>query len=184
MKEIKKIKCTKCGEEYPATTDFYRLEPRKKNGFTSNCRKCSNKRRRERYREDKESGQYDIYYKENHLTYKSSSLRQRGYSNINKEKLEFLINNFKNKDGFSECPYCGRIIKDEQIIHFDHFYPYSKDKSDECDLINLVPVCKYCNRSKWDETFEEWYREQFFYNSEKEQKMIKYINDGELKPFF
>lgn len=184
MDTEKTLICTKCHVEYPATLEFFKAEPKKKNGLSSNCRDCSNTRKREKYIEDRESGKFKEYYEKNVLTHKSSSLRQRGYPTITGKDLRLLIENFENKDGISICPYCGREIKDENFIHFDHFIPYSKDKNIDWQLINLIPVCKYCNRSKWNENFNEWYKEQFFYDPEKEQKLLEYLSVGLLIPFY
>ena len=75
-------------------------------------------------------------------------------------------------------------IFDLDMIHFDHFIPYSVDKLKERSLSNLVPVCKYCNRSKWDEPFTSWYKEQVFYNKVKEIELLNYVSTGQLVPFF
>ena len=176
--------CTKCKRELPATLEYFAEAPKKKNGLTSHCRECRNRRKRNLYKERKENNQYQEYYQANKLKYKATTLRQRGYENITENELNIIIDNFKNDKGILICPYCGREILDLDMIHFDHFIPYSVDKLKERNLSNLVPVCKYCNRSKWDEPFRDWYRQQFFYDSIKEQEIIDYVNKGQLVPFY
>lgn len=176
--------CTKCKKKLPATLEYFAEAPKKKNGLTSHCRECRNERKRNLYKERKENGRHQKYYQANKLKYKATTLRQRGYENITENELETIIDNFKNDKGISICPYCGRELFDLDMIHFDHFIPYSKDKLKERSLTNLIPVCKYCNRSKWNEPFGEWYKEQFFYSAEMEQKLYDYIKNGHLVPFF
>ncbi len=175
------VVCTKCKRKLPATTEYFRKEPRKKNGLTSHCIDCRNRQRRKRYY--KQLDKTKQYYQDNKLRYIASSLRQRGYKNIMESDLQLLINNFKNEHGVSICPYCGREIIEDDMMHFDHFYPRSKATKQQ-PLINLIPICRYCNRSKADEDFSYWYKNQLYYNSTREQELINYIKDGQIVPFY
>jgi hypothetical protein len=42
-------RCTKCGQEYPATREFFVLDKRNKSGIGSHCRKCQAERNKEYY---------------------------------------------------------------------------------------------------------------------------------------
>jgi len=38
--ELKSKRCSRCGEELPATDEFFGADSRNKDGFQSRCRKC------------------------------------------------------------------------------------------------------------------------------------------------
>ena len=52
------------------------------------------------------------------------------------------------RDGWT-CRYCGR-----PATHCDHVHPRSRGGTDAPE--NLVAACGWCNRSKNDQTVEEW----------------------------
>lgn len=41
--------CTKCQEEYPATTEYFHSSPRNKHGVTTSCKKCRSEDGKKRY---------------------------------------------------------------------------------------------------------------------------------------
>lgn len=167
--------CPCCQKLLPPNNIFFAKDKTTNDGFQCWCKECKSKERKERYRKDKRTGKYKEYYEENRLRHIASGFTKRGFPNITETDLQKIIDNFKNKHGKSICPYCGREIQDERDIQFDHFIPYYK-KIKNISLTNLIPVCKYCNRSKWDDDFEEWYKEQNFYNPISEQYLLKYVN--------
>jgi 5-methylcytosine-specific restriction endonuclease McrA len=56
------------------------------------------------------------------------------------------------------------------MLHLDHFIAVKLGGINCID--NIVPSCKYCNRSKWNEDVMTWYRDQFFFNEEYENKLL------------
>ena len=39
---VEKIACTRCKQEFPLTIEYFRLDARKRSGFSSHCKQCSN----------------------------------------------------------------------------------------------------------------------------------------------
>ena len=68
------------------------------------------------------------------------------------------------------CCYCG---KNEKLTQ-DHFIPLSK--GGEYTVNNIVPACRSCNSSKHIKLFNKWYPLQLFYDKQKENKILKYLN--------
>ena len=91
-----------------------------------------------------------------------------------KKQLQKIVDGFKNNEGISICPYCDREMTEGEI-HIDHFVPFSESPNEINPINNLIPVCKYCNRSKWNESFTEWYPKQVFYSKEREEKILQYF---------
>ena len=168
--------CPKCMRELPATTEYFNINKQNKQGLHSYCKDCRNKVRAKRYIREKEEGITQRYYQDKKTQHTASQLRKRGYPDITTEQLQSIIDMFKNGKGMSVCPYCNREMTDKSYLHIDHIIPYSKAKDVQMPLNNLVPVCKYCNRSKQDDNFIIWFRDQFFYDKEREQKIIEYAN--------
>lgn len=167
--------CSKCKKEMPATLEYFGIDKRRKYGLHSHCKECQKNTRQERYAKWKEEGIVQQFNKNNRLYSTAQTLKKRGYPDITKNKLQEIINNFKNDKNILICPYCGREMKDLSEIHIDHFVPFSKSPNEVNPLNNLIPVCKYCNRSKWNESFTEWYPKQVFYSKEREERILKYL---------
>lgn len=74
-------------------------------------------------------------------------------------------------DGVPRCAYCGKPTKRPTI---DHVIPIGKNGKNVSS--NIVPSCGWCNISKHDNDFEEWYRKQSFYSKEREDKIKSYLN--------
>jgi hypothetical protein len=76
--------CTKCSVEYPATKEFFLMDTHMKSYFISKCKHCTNKRRRDRYKENQE--------KERALTqkWKHDNIEKARY-NSTKDKLKRKI---------------------------------------------------------------------------------------------
>lgn len=55
MNETKR--CTKCGEEKPATGEYFSPDKRRSDGLKSWCKECKNRQQRERYANDPEHGE-------------------------------------------------------------------------------------------------------------------------------
>lgn len=70
----------------------------------------------------------------------------------------------------NQCAYCGKDKKLEQ----EHFVCVSK--SGEYTKNNIITACRNCNASKSDSDFFEWYPKQAFYDKQREQKILKYLN--------
>ena len=74
--------------------------------------------------------------------------RERPYNcDFNKERL------FGNQRGVCNTPFCGRRL-DFELFEVDHVVPRSKGGGNE--LANLQLLCAECNRSKGDDTMEDF----------------------------
>lgn len=66
------------------------------------------------------------------------------------------------KDAWNNCcAYCGNPPIDDKSLTVDHVKP--KSKGGENRTSNCVPACKECNHSKGSRDWQEWYKEQSFY---------------------
>lgn len=68
------------------------------------------------------------------------------------------------------CVYCG----DDESITYDHFVAFSK--GGPFTKGNIVPACSFCNSSKNNRDFDDWYSEQEFYSEERKEKILSFID--------
>jgi len=77
---------------------------------------------------------------------------------FSKKDREEAFENSKDADGKPKCEYCNQELKKEKgsgnSYEADHKEPYSKGGKSTKD--NLAPSCRDCNRSKSDQTWQEW----------------------------
>lgn len=92
--------------------------------------------------------------------------KKNAIANFSVEEWEHCKQHFNYK-----CAYCGSIANN---LTQDHFYPLSK--GGEYTKENIIPACHSCNSSKSNKNFFEWYKQQSFYDSEKEKKILKYLH--------
>jgi len=89
---------------------------------------------------------------------------------------------FKDKDGDWSCAYCGLKIQDHLIdragnlVKSDFHKEHNNDKGSN-DLSNCIPSCGSCNYKKWSFPFEEWYRNYEYFNEDRYDKIIKWIEE-------
>lgn len=98
-------KCTKCGLEYPATTEYFNKNKRTKDGFTGWCRTCRKKYRKEHQKEiqnyrkkwykthKKEELEYNKNYKPNWYQKNKEKIAQqtKKYRQTNAYKIKALV---------------------------------------------------------------------------------------------
>ena len=118
--------CTKCGEEKPATTEFFSRDAKKRNGLASLCRACNNKR----------SSQYQKQW--------PAVVRRkvRVYHQANRAMREVaLARGFPLQLGdptrLYSCPRCG-----EEKPRTEEFFHHELRTSD-----GLQYLCKPCNNA-------------------------------------
>ena len=58
-------------------------------------------------------------------------------------------------------------------LHQEHFIPLSKGGGYTHN--NIIPACRSCNSSKWNNNFFDWYPKQEFYSEEKENFILNFI---------
>lgn len=121
MKETKV--CTKCGNELPATTEYFFKRKSGKYGLNSNCKKCSRKYNSEYYKQ---------WSKDNKE--KVSGYGKKYYEN-NKEKLEKYKKKYyeKNKESIlEECRKYYEENKEQRIQYQKQYYLENKEKASKC----------------------------------------------------
>jgi len=84
--------------------------------------------------------------------------------------VEVMLDSHKDLSGVLRCFYCNRAITEESKLHLDHFVPIKHGGTNQIE--NIVPSCRYCNRSKWDDDAIVWYRDQLFFNSNTESTLL------------
>jgi len=72
---------------------------------------------------------------------------------------------FENK-----CSYCGSY---SEKLHQEHFVPVVKGGG--YTKQNILPACQWCNTSKGQKKFFEWYYKQAFYSKEREKRVLDYL---------
>lgn len=79
---------------------------------------------------------------------------------IYKNDIEFkrTLKEFDNK-----CAYCG---KEHVDLIPEHIIPQSNEKSTDI-IYNIIPSCKSCNGSKFNQNINEWYKNQSFFDKDR-----------------
>ena len=68
-----------------------------------------------------------------------------------------------------KCAYCG-----EEATSLDHIIP--RFKSGSSNRNNLIPACRRCNTSKASSKMEDWYQAQTFFQKEKLEEIVAWMN--------
>lgn len=86
-------------------------------------------------------------------------------TNFTIEQWESAKQYFKNK-----CCYCGEVkpLEQEHFISVANKGGYVKE--------NIICACKSCNCSKSDNDFFSWYPNFEFYNKDREENILEYLN--------
>lgn len=115
--------CTKCGEKYPLTAEFFNKNKASTNGFRSECKVCSKKH----HAKNKENRRkYNIENKEK-ITQQRKEYYQKNKKIMNSYNREYSIASAKYKTSYSrKLSYAESIKKD------DNGY--------------LLVNCAYCNK--------------------------------------
>jgi len=79
-------------------------------------------------------------------------------------------------DEWPECGYCGR----HNPSTLDHVIP--RACGGKTNKHNLIGACADCNLLKSDTDWFTWYRSQEFWTSEREDKILSWINQPEFEP--
>lgn len=114
--------CTKCGEKYPLTAEFFNKNKASTNGFKSECKVCSKKH----HAKNKENRRkYNIENKEK-ITQQRKEYYQKNKKIMNSYNREYSIASAKYKTYSRKLSYAESIKKD------DNGY--------------LLVNCAYCNK--------------------------------------
>lgn len=153
-------RCVFCGEVKKLTTNFA------KNGsdsdgsvvYRQDCKICYNVRRKANNSRNKK-----------HHSDFIGSQKRRGEAVV-----DFTHQEWKEALIFfgGECAYCGCTPRRNQRLTRDHLVPVSLDGNTTQD--NIVPACSFCNSSRNNTDFKEWYMRQVFFSQERLNKIFKW----------
>jgi 5-methylcytosine-specific restriction endonuclease McrA len=128
---------------------------------------------------EREQERHKRYYMENPHIYRQAGERRRAKA----KKLPYTLTIEEWNDiklyFDNSCAYCGmteekHLEKFNEILHQEHFIALSNGGEYTCN--NIIPACRSCNSSKNNKDFFEWYPKQEFYSSEREEKIMKFLN--------
>ena len=106
----------------------------------------------------------------NIVTQRYRSRKRKLTSSFTVEQWEYIKVHFDNK-----CAYCGerRPLAQDHFISVAEGGEYSKD--------NIIPCCGSCNSSKSNRDFFTWYPLKYFYNHEREIKILNHLGYKQRK---
>lgn len=149
-------RCTKCGVEYPATTEFYHRDKKRRGGLHPHCKTCRCEQRLQynAFYRDEDRERSKLYHaahpekrRENQRRYRASKLNVEGIHTV-ADEWEL----WKRQAG--TCLYCGCELDlnvgpyEDRKAHLDHFIPFNHDGRNSKE--NLAWSCRICNLSKND----------------------------------
>ena len=176
-KEGHKI-CSVCRQE-KALSEFSCLQS-SKDGYMSRCKPCD-RNIQQSYMQDAEAkkrkSEYGTKYrKKYYLTDKGQAVSavncQRRKARKNSTLSCYSADAWIEAKIFfgGKCAYCG----EQKELTQEHFVPLSA--GGEYTKRNIIPACSWCNGSKKDKDFFDWYPRQKFYSKQREKKVLKYLN--------
>lgn len=185
---IESKKCTKCNMWKPLNE--FNKKKDMSDGLRNACRNCqkldTKKYRKENLDKEKKRAKvnrkkFKEYYKKYHKKWEIENRekrytyteRRRARKNhlpdtLTEEQWEWIKKQFNYS-----CAYCG---KSNCKLEYEHFTPLTKDKHWGTSKENIIPVCSFCNRSKKNYIFEDWYPKQDFFSKERSDFIIKHIS--------
>jgi hypothetical protein len=127
--------CPKCKKNFPATTDFFYRESRRKDGLQALCKQCKSaidKTSRA------SSPAFSEYQKSPNFVFSQLKYQAK------KRSMPFLISevHYLSELAHAPCHYCGSTNTKHWVdrYHNDHSIGYTKE--------NTVPCCELCNKMK------------------------------------
>jgi superfamily II DNA helicase RecQ len=127
---------------------------------------------KERYENNKErSYKYNKEYKKNNrprlnaLNQKRRAIKKQLPHTLTLIQWGQIKNKFNNS-----CAYCGKELPLAQ----EHFLALSK--GGEYTVNNIIPSCKICNSSKFNNDFFQWYPKYKYYSKKRECFILKFLN--------
>lgn len=187
--------CTKCGENLPATTEYFSNHKSHKDGLSSHCKKCKNESARQ-YKKNNHNRikeQSKNYYQNNidkvrakHRNYQKLCRSTTDGKEILKiSKYKCMALNYLNGGSYTleqwkecleffdnRCAYTGEILSPSNV-NVEHIIPLSKNGTSF--IWNICPSIDYANFSKGNKDIEEWYKEQTYFSEEKLEKIYTWI---------
>ena len=101
MKTISK-KCSKCGDDFPATTDYFRKATLGEFGLRANCKECDKK-------------YFSKRYKDNRIVLNKKRTEWRNASEANKEKDRKKYNKWRENNPEEYKKHCKKYKKSQRL---------------------------------------------------------------------
>jgi 5-methylcytosine-specific restriction endonuclease McrA len=158
--------CTECGNEFPATTEYFHKDKRKKCGLKSSCKLCL-KKYRQLHREDILEYQKEYYVKNVEI------IKKKGYERYHKNRREILED--KGAPRNKICNKCGK----EFPATTEYFYEYSYHTATgkKC----LMSYCKICTRKSTGKYKNEHKEQYVAYAKDYRKKYYQENKEREVK---
>lgn len=160
-------KCSKCGKNYPATTEYFYKHNTHRDGLRSQCKVCrrptdklKNRKytpsQKEAYRKRKK-----IYREKYWIRVRVSQWNALYDSTLTEQQLQGLFDLQK-----AQCVICGSDLNSH--CHLDHIIP--RCLGGQSEIGNLQFLCEKCNKGK-----NKWPVEDYIAHCE---KVFKFNNKG------
>lgn len=146
--------CNKCGEEHPATLEFFVKDSSRKLGISYECKPCHSKRKTGR---DRRKERWSNLTPEQKVLARE---RQRKYNRTPKGRAIFLRKAYQRIDSCDlsvdevmqlisqPCVHCGTTTENRGLDRIDNSLPHIKG--------NVAPSCAHCNFARGNRfSFEE-----------------------------
>lgn len=129
-------KCRRCGKEFPATTEYFYKEKRKKGGLTLWCKQCRKKylqEDKERFRERRKIYKKKYYQQEQHKKARRDDSRRWKYG-ISPEDYSEMLQKQNNL-----CAICGKHQSNlTRSLAVDHCHISGKVRGLLCPVCNSM----------------------------------------------
>jgi len=198
-------RCTKCGEEKPATTEYFYRTNNKNGGLYAVCKACISEHNREyakthrearlegkrKYREAHRESLREYFRNRKRKLRETEPEKERAYKVMDamreRARKKGLPSDFTRQDRewaleywHGYCPVCGAPLRDlfgKVKPHFDHWIPLSDQRPDNPGTVpsNMLPVCSTCNFSKHKIDPRVWLEGK--YGKRKASQIIKRIEE-------
>lgn len=174
--------CPSCGENKPATLEYFRTEPRRRDGLDTYCRQCARIKDRENYiankakriesqrqyrsrNEDRIRRRARIYRLTHRQQRREAEHRRRLDSpetaslrfrrrEARQRGLEHTLTAAEYEDILERYGYaCAYCGRSDVELEKEHIIPVAQGGGFTKD--NIVPACKSCNLRKWAKTPEQ-----------------------------
>lgn len=73
------------------------------------------------------------------------------------------------------CAFCGRPEGRAKKDKLDRDHLVAISKGGKTVPGNIIPACTKCNRGRGNKDWDEWFKKQSFYSSEREHRLVMWI---------
>jgi hypothetical protein len=171
-------RCKRCSIE--DTQEYERNDPEK----VRNCRLRSYQKHKESKNQRNKNWQsknreHLKEYNKQYIKDNPEKVKEYGYKRLNKNhKISEKEWNSCKEYFNNSCAYCGMSETEHKTKHKNRgLNKEHVDHEGSVYLDNCVPACYRCNLCKWLYPMEEWYRKQQYFDEERLQKILKWVNE-------